>query len=151
MAEYREKNRERLLEYQREYYQENLEQVRQYYAENKERFSDYQTEWRAANPDKVKVQLANANARRRADIGKQRLPNGYKQAMIAVYGPTCMFPGCESTDVTFDHVEPLSVSKDHSLRNGQLLCRPHNSAKKNFYATDYRDHSKGILVDTFGR
>lgn len=44
--------------------------------------------------------------------------------------PWCSVPGCGDTDLTVDHIVPLSDGGDpYDLDNLQVLCRRHNSAK----------------------
>lgn len=153
--EYRKTNVEAVAEAKKRWHEANrdrlIESMKSRYEDNKEAHTEQTAAWRLANPEKVRTYSANANAKRRANVGKQKLPVGHMEAMRNWYGNQCMYPGCDDIVVTFDHVEPLSISRDHSLKNGQLLCKPHNSSKNARHNTDYRDHSKGILVDTFGR
>lgn len=128
---------------QKAWMEANKEHVRQYKTTWARQWRRESTSWR--------THQANSSAKRRAAIGDQKLPAGHMEALLNWYGNQCMYPDCDSTDISFDHVVPLTKSGDHSLANGQLLCRSHNSAKGNRHSTDYRDHSKGILVDTFGR
>jgi 5-methylcytosine-specific restriction endonuclease McrA len=44
--------------------------------------------------------------------------------------PYCSVPGCTSTDLTGDHRVPLSRGGTSTLENVQVLCRRHNSAKR---------------------
>lgn len=44
--------------------------------------------------------------------------------------PFCSVPGCGNTDLTVDHITPLSRGGEpYALSNLQVLCQPHNSAK----------------------
>jgi 5-methylcytosine-specific restriction enzyme A len=44
--------------------------------------------------------------------------------------PYCSVPGCTNTDLTGDHRVPLSRGGTSTLENVQVLCRRHNSAKR---------------------
>jgi 5-methylcytosine-specific restriction enzyme A len=44
--------------------------------------------------------------------------------------PYCSVPGCQSTDLTVDHVDPRTRGKPGlTLADVQVLCRFHNSSK----------------------
>lgn len=49
--------------------------------------------------------------------------------LVAEFGGVCVFPGCDSTRVTRDHVRPVSRGGTDYIGNIQPLCRPHNSQK----------------------
>ena len=44
--------------------------------------------------------------------------------------PYCSIPGCTGTDLTGDHRLPVSKGGTSTLENVQVLCRRHNSAKR---------------------
>ncbi len=60
----------------------------------------------------------------------------WKEA-VEKYGNKCLYPGCESTDVTMDHIVPISKGGRHEINNVQPLCQKHNS-KKSTQVVDYR-------------
>jgi 5-methylcytosine-specific restriction protein A len=52
-----------------------------------------------------------------------------RQAIAA--HPFCSHPGCKETnDLTADHITPKSKGGTSTLENIQVLCRRHNSAKR---------------------
>ena len=57
--------------------------------------------------------------------------------LVSLYGETCLYPGCKSTELTIDHVIPLSKGGTSDVDNYQQLCRSHNS-QKGASSTDYR-------------
>lgn len=42
---------------------------------------------------------------------------------------SCAVPGCAETDITVDHIVPLSQGGTNDISNLQLLCRSHNCSK----------------------
>lgn len=59
--------------------------------------------------------------------------------------PYCAVPGCTSTDLTVDHVDPSTRGKAGlTLANVQVLCRFHNSSKG---ANSYRVESSTTSED----
>jgi hypothetical protein len=71
-----------------------------------------------------------------AEIG--RLNQGDLWAVYEYCGERCQMKGCQNTDVTFDHVEPLEHGGRNSRRNLGLLCESHNKAKGDNIVEDYR-------------
>jgi len=78
--EYREQNKEQLIDYQREYYEKNKEQIsnyqreytkqhrdeiKEYYEQNKEQLIDYQREYREQNKEQI-------NTRRREQYNRKK-------------------------------------------------------------------------------
>jgi 5-methylcytosine-specific restriction endonuclease McrA len=65
-----------------------------------------------------------------------RRQRGYTDAWLRIVKvairqqPYCSVPGCTSTDLTGDHRVPLSKGGTSTLENIQVLCRRHNSAKR---------------------
>jgi 5-methylcytosine-specific restriction endonuclease McrA len=65
-----------------------------------------------------------------------RRQRGYTEAWLRLVRlairqqPYCSVPGCTNTDLTGDHRVPLSRGGTSTLENVQVLCRRHNSAKR---------------------
>lgn len=57
--------------------------------------------------------------------------------LCAWVGNKCVVPGCSRTDLTRDHIVPLSRGGTDYINNIQPLCRSHNS-KKGTKMTNYR-------------
>lgn len=49
--------------------------------------------------------------------------------LLEFYKHRCLFPGCENTNLTPDHVVPLSKGGTNTIENIQPLCRHHNATK----------------------
>lgn len=45
--------------------------------------------------------------------------------------PWCSVPGCTDTDLTGDHITPLSRGGENTRENCRVLCRRHNSQRGN--------------------
>lgn len=134
--QYYEANRERYLAGMKQRYQDNREHrlayAHQYRLINREYLQAYEKQRYVDNPDSGRMLRAKSYG---AEIGY--LPGNIKESLKAWYGPTCMADGCNETNVTVDHVIPLSKGGQHALGNLQLLCGSHNSAKRD-KSTDYR-------------
>lgn len=64
-------------------------------------------------------------------FGTGNSENRASEALIAA-GFRCAVPGCESTDLTWDHIVPLANGGSRkSASNRQVLCVPHNAMKGN--------------------
>lgn len=113
---------------------------------NLERARENQRAWAQANYQTVLSHNANYRARKLSATVEQ-MPSNWRELLLAFYGAKCMYPGCESTqDLAADHIEPLASGGPHCFENLQVLCKPHNSSKKDRHSTDYRDIEKGILI-----
>lgn len=93
-------------------------------AEQREKFNRYRSEWRKANPDKVRE-----HAEKRRCSG--RLPPGTIKRIGEAQGWRC---ACCTVDLRTsgyhkDHIIPLSKGGPHAPENIQLLCPPCNLRK----------------------
>ena len=141
------------------YYQNNkitaLEYSAKYFQENKELRMAQNKEWQLNNPKAYKEIYTRQNARRRAIMANvpNTMPYNWWAELLEYYGEVCANPECEreitvSNHLTHDHIIPLSwEGSSNSLLNSQVLCKSCNSKKKNWHETDYRDWTKGILLD----
>lgn len=146
--EWRQENADKLRESRREYRAANKDAIKagwgRYYAEHKGEIAERKKAWNEANAERVseygrvyrqspawKEQHSKHQAKRRglvkgAIIGGD-LPTA--QELAEQYGKACLYPGCDSTLPTLDHVIPLSRGGSHSISNFQPLCKSHNSSK----------------------
>jgi 5-methylcytosine-specific restriction endonuclease McrA len=121
--EWREKNRDADLERQRLWKQEN-----------KEHHQKESIRWRKENPDSWKEIRKRYMYKRK---GGGILPNGAFGILVSMYGSFC--GKCKTkTDLTVDHVVPISLGGKSNIENLQILCRSCNSSKSNRSSSDYR-------------
>lgn len=135
--QYREKNKEKLLEYDRLRYKtryiarkqaDPLYQSRQYH-NNKEYYLEYQRQYRKQNPDKSRAHVENRRAR------KLNAPGKYTEADIQVLflsqSGLCVSCHTKLDQYRVDHIFPLSRGGSNYPENIQLLCPSCNSSKGN--------------------
>lgn len=103
--------------------------------QNIERARENARNWKKNNPDRhARIEQKRRALKALADIGD--FPS--LTELIEVYGSACMYPGCTDTNLTVDHVIPLSLGGSHDATNAQILCKFHNSQKGNRNSNDYR-------------
>lgn len=95
--------------------------------------------WRELYPDKATANDRKYAHKRRALCGVGEFNEGDWERLVAAYGAACM--KCGATDnLSLDHVIPLSLWGEHSLRNAQILCHACNAAKRDRSCADYRPY-----------
>ena len=134
-ARYREKRPERVKEAQARYSakpESALRHVRYRAGTGK----GYKQAWKAANPERVRMQGLADNARRRA----RKAGNGVFEItakdirrLLAQRCAECNGPGEH-----VDHVIPVSRGGWHSIGNLQMLCAPCNHNKHNKLTVEWR-------------
>ena len=141
------------------YYNDNLEKMTEYsakrYQENKDLRRAQNKEWQLNNPEAYKELCKRSASKRRAIMANvpNTMPYNWWSELLEYYGEVCANPECDkeitaSNHLTHDHIIPLSwEGSSNSLLNSQVLCKSCNSKKKNWHSTDYRDWTKGILLD----
>lgn len=98
--------------------------------------------WRLTHAEEIKAQRKEYNQRttdkrleynrnRRAKIkGSQgKISRSEWNKLVEMYQGKCLYPGCDRTDVTMDHVVPLALGGSHTIDNVQPLCEHHNKSK----------------------
>lgn len=123
----------------RKCYQAHAEQRREYrrikYYENIENEKAQKRAWAKANPEQVRARVRNRRALKRG-CGGTITAQEWKSLKVQ-YGNECVFPGCSRTDLTIDHIIPLSKGGANTIDNAQPLCVSHN-ASKGAKTIDYR-------------
>lgn len=102
---------------------------------NIERARENARRWKKNNPDK------NARIEQKRRAVKAMVVIGHfptLSELIEIYGAACMYPDCENTNLTVDHVVPLAMGGVHDGSNAQILCGFHNSKKGGRDCSDYR-------------
>lgn len=146
-VKYRSENKEVLLAREATFRArpETKEYKARWQLENRDRQAKTNAAWTKRNPERKRAY----RQRRRAKLAgiANMMPDQYWTIILGFYGGKCA--QCGSTEnLTHDHVVPISWEQsEHSLRNSQVLCVSHNSAKGNRRDTDYRDWSTGILAE----
>lgn len=132
-------NKERFDETSRKWRERNPERVhkikRKYHEANREKVVAVTKNWFEAHPEKRREYNQNRLAYKRGGEGKITAQEW--EDLKAKYGNRCIVPGCTNTDVTMDHVVPLSMGGTHTIDNIQPLCGHHNYTK-NTKVIDYR-------------
>jgi 5-methylcytosine-specific restriction endonuclease McrA len=144
---YREENREAIAAKKARYRAENREAIAakkaRYHAENREAIIARVKKWREDNPEKLAIQRAIDNSRRRA----RKLAAGGElsslewELILKYYGYQCLCCGV-TRDLSIDHVIALANGGRHSRENVQVLCLSCNSSKGHWHSTDYRTESQ---------
>lgn len=149
-------NPEKVRAKQKRHYDLNREkrasQSRKYQSANQEKVAQRHSQWRKDNPDKVREYSANRRATTKERTRVQPI-SGFWTALLWFYGnPRCMNPDCKTPErmASLDHVVALENGGWHEFSNWQVLCTSCNSSKQHLRTVDYRDWTKGILVDTTG-
>ena len=78
------------------------------------------------NKDSYRVRVRN---RKRHLNTINEMEPGQWESLVRVYGGRCLYPRCNETQVTQDHVIPISKGGRHHVSNLQPLCHSHNSGK----------------------
>ena len=142
---WRDNNRERHREYQRNYRKTHLEECternNQWNLEHPDLVAGYKQKytethpgannessanWRKEHPEHKRLLTHQRRARIRGS-GGVITPEEWK-AVVDKYGPTCLCCG-EIKPLTMDHVIPIFVGGTHTVDNVQPLCLSCNSSK----------------------
>lgn len=167
VRDYQQRNHESLIAYKKEYYKENREREIQKMAVRREKRKDADKEyrdrnreklnaysalwaslnkvrlsarlklWRKNNPEKTKAQKSNRHARERGAAGTVTAHEW--EELKRFYNYTCLCCKRREPEIklTQDHVIPVSMGGEHSIKNLQPLCGSCNS-KKSKKHIDYR-------------
>jgi hypothetical protein len=124
---WRKRNPEKAREKDRRYRKKHPEKIKakakRNYDAHKDKVIKRVKDWYGKNPEKQTAK----NQNRRSANGK--ITHQEWKEVLEKYGNKCLYPGCERTDITLDHVVPLSVGGSGGKDNVQPLCGFHNSSK----------------------
>jgi len=139
-----------------QWYRDNPDYNRKYFEKNREHILELNRNWRIANPDYMPEYLAKylpeyhqrpevKEADRIRSLNRYRslvgeLPKDCMAILIGRYGEACMNPDCDGLDsiLTIDHVKPVSKGGLNTMDNVQILCYTCNRRKGNRNENDYR-------------
>lgn len=138
---YRQKYPERLREKNRRYQSSNREKVRKWVREwghrNSEKIKEIGRQWAKLHPDRIASKNRNRRAQEKGSASKIS-PQEWED-LKREYDYTCL--RCEKREpeikLTLDHVIPLSLGGEHTIKNAQPLCLSCNDIKST-KTTDYR-------------
>ena len=138
--QWRQDNSDKMRSISRKWYQANREKVRantrQWQQANREKECARVRRWQKSNPEKTRAQTRK---RRALKNGQAEHFTEYEWKLLCdQYGNHCIYPGCDKTDLSPDHVVPLSWGGKDTIDNIQPLCLSHNSSKGATYV-DYRN------------
>jgi 5-methylcytosine-specific restriction endonuclease McrA len=123
-----ENNSEYRKEYEKKYREDNKDIL------NAKRRSNY------ANNPEYKTYVLRYVHKRRTRINNAEgsfTPEEWLR-LLECFGNRCLVLGCDNTDITVDHVIPISKGGSNTIDNLQPLCRHHNAVKHD-KIIDYRD------------
>ena len=116
-------NKEKHLEYKKQWYEDNPEYNKQYRKDNKECRNEYSKQWKTNNPDKVNVLTAKRKA-----VKKNQSPiltETEKKRVYYLY----KFSSILGKHFQMDHYQPISKGGLHHPDNLQILTRALNAEK----------------------
>lgn len=121
--------------------EEFLADYRRRYRENRSRDRQRGRRWQVANPERRRISHQRRRAKKRGNGGSYTMAEWHE--LCRQYDNHCAYPGCETTDLTVDHVIPLAKGGSNDISNIQPLC-PHHNFSKGDKIIDYR-HKPGVL------
>jgi 5-methylcytosine-specific restriction endonuclease McrA len=135
---YNKENPEVLARAQKKWYDNGGKDVRQAWRENnRERWNELVREWRRANYDPAQNAVQGNKRRAMLKAGGTFTKDEWL-SLCEAYGMVCIKPDCDNTDLTVDHVVPLSNGGTNTIDNIQPLCKSCNSSK-GAKTIDYRE------------
>ena len=142
-AEYRNRNKAQIDEYNRQYRERNQEELRLksqiYRDQHPERSKEYVQRWKAKNKPTIHISVIRQRAK------ALNAPGTFtKEDWLLVKARqnfTCLMCKKSEPDIklTVDHIVPMILGGANSIENIQGLCRPCNS-KKHLQILDLREN-----------
>lgn len=121
---------------------QETERVRDWRERNADHYLNYQRGWKASNATKVREYSSRRRALKRgadADLTAEQIAD-----RIKLQGGCCAY--CQKRKkLTVDHIIPLSRGGQHTARNIQMVCRSCNSRKSAKDPIEFAQ-SIGLLV-----
>lgn len=125
---WRKNNREKLKEYHKEWSAKNPSSKGKWARENREKRNAYIRQWARINKDKIKAHTAAMRAKRRSAPGKFTVSD--IRVLFERQNGLCTICKCDiSSGYHVDHVVALSRGGTNWPENIQLLCAPCNLKK----------------------
>ena len=117
-------------------------------AKDPEKAREYQREYKAANPQRIRIFDSTKRAKRRAQIGATIHKVTPKQwgEIQARYKHHCAYCLKPFKTLTMDHVVPLARGGDHTVGNIVPACAKCNSAKHARHQLDFVAAKFGRLI-----
>lgn len=125
--QYRQANREKIVEQQKEYREQNHEKYERYYQANREKILERNKKYRKANLDKLRVYEQKRRALKKNATGNATAVE--IQARFDYYGNRCYYCGCDGK-MTIEHRIPLSRGGSHHPANIVPACPSCNFSKR---------------------
>lgn len=152
---YRECDRRRAeerKEYDKNRYEKNRESIlaanKKWHRENREQKREYIRNWRAANPERLRAQLGNRYAIRRAAEGNYTHLDVAR--LITKQDGLCAICGVAfGNKYHVDHIMPLTLGGSNWPENLQITCPPCNISKGNKHPDEFlaaRNAAESTLV-----
>ncbi len=128
------RRREHINERRRKYRAANRAKISQenakYYERTKEQRQVYSREWWHKNKTKA-VMYSNTRRAREANVGGKYTAEDYLKLWFHYEGKCAVIECDKPPEYCLDHVMPLSRGGTNDFANLQILCKSHNSQKKN--------------------
>lgn len=146
--EWHEKNKERKKLLNQAWYQANRDRktaaVLEWRAQNVAKTAENNKRWKRENPERVRLGHSRSKFLRRSRLKNAKCDLTAQQwEMIKVaYKQCCAYCGEKVSELTQDHVIPVSKGGDHTAQNIVPACRSCNSRKhaKMSAGTTYQAH-----------
>jgi 5-methylcytosine-specific restriction endonuclease McrA len=139
ISKYKETNADMLRRKARQYAQENRDKRIEYKKQYRERFPEKNQQWVKENLEKVRLNARRGNHKRRSN--KARNGGSFTSTewldLLNRYEHKCLCCGEKNIVLSIDHVIPISKGGINSIENIQPLCSSCNSRKGN-KTIDYR-------------
>ena len=132
LEDYRASHREKMQDYQANYYQDNKEEAKKRAAKQRiahpERQPAYDKRYRKKHPEKIRAKTARRRASKNGATINDLSAEQWEE-IKKIYGNRCVYCWRKMKRLSQDHVIPLSKGGDHTASNIVSACRSCNSKK----------------------